>query len=98
MPQLETEDSDDSSKGSCEYPTCSISDFFISDMIFSGLPVEGNSVYDDSTGTKFFPDYKYEEPITSFDLPEETVVKPYLNTAVENGHVQDNTTAHHRFF
>ncbi|XP_071920479.1 uncharacterized protein [Coffea arabica] len=92
VPQLETEDSDDSSKGSCEYQTCSISDFFISDMIFSGLPVDGNSVFNDSTDTKFLPDYKCEEPLNSFDWTEETMVMPYLKNAMESGYIHDIRT------
>ncbi|KAL3520158.1 hypothetical protein ACH5RR_018307 [Cinchona calisaya] len=90
VPQLETEDSDDSSKGSCEYQTCSISDFFVSDMIFSGQQVEGNSVYDNSTDTKFFPGYECEESIASFDISEEKMVIPYLKSAVESGNVHGN--------
>lgn len=90
MPQLETEDSDDSSKGSCKYGSCSISDFFISDMIFSGIPVESNSVYDDGTDIKFFPDFKCEEPIASFGVAEEEMLIPYLDGAVENGYSCDN--------
>lgn len=91
VPQLETEDSDDSSKGSCEYGTCSISDFFISDMIFSGIPVEGDA-FDDGTDIKFFPDYKCEEPFSSFGAAEEDIFMPYLNDDLENGYVYDSRT------
>ncbi|KAL3522630.1 hypothetical protein ACH5RR_015464 [Cinchona calisaya] len=92
VPQLEAEDSDDSSKGSCEYHTCCISDFFMSDMIFSGLPVDGNLVFDDNTDTKFLPGFACEEPNTSSDLAEEAMAMPYLKSAVENGFVHDNRT------
>lgn len=61
-------------------------------MIFSGLPVDGNSVYDDSTDTKFLPGYKCEEPITSFNLAEETMVMPYLKSTIESGYVHNNRT------
>lgn len=91
VPQLETEDSDDSSKGSCEYGTCSISDFFISDMIFSGIPVEGDA-FDDGTDIKFFPDYKCEEPFSSFGAAEEDMLMPYLKDDLENRYVCDSRT------
>ncbi|KAI3741512.1 hypothetical protein L1987_59186 [Smallanthus sonchifolius] len=40
VPSLEDEDSDSINKNSCEYQSCNVSDFFISDMIVSSSPIE----------------------------------------------------------
>lgn len=88
VPQLEAEDSDDSSKGSREYYDCSISDFFISDMAFSTIPLLSDPVYDDSTDVRFFPDI--EEPITSFKMDEGEIPKSYCCSDMDNGHVYGN--------
>ncbi|MFS7931394.1 putative protein-serine/threonine phosphatase [Helianthus anomalus] len=39
-PSLEDKDSDSINKNSCEYQSCNVSDFFISDMIFSSSPID----------------------------------------------------------
>ncbi|KAI8012299.1 hypothetical protein LOK49_LG06G01844 [Camellia lanceoleosa] len=46
---LGADDSDDNNRSSSEYQTCIVSNFYISDMIVAGLPIEGNSIYDDIT-------------------------------------------------
>ncbi|CAL5391508.1 unnamed protein product [Camellia sinensis] len=46
---LGANDSDDNNRSSSEYQTCIVSNFYISDVIVAGLPIEGNSIYDDIT-------------------------------------------------
>ena len=48
VPGLGTGDSDDN-RSSCDYQTCNISDFFISDMIIASLPFDGSTVVNDLT-------------------------------------------------
>ncbi|KAF2314650.1 hypothetical protein GH714_028241 [Hevea brasiliensis] len=63
VPGSGADDSDDN-RSSCDYQTCNISDFFISDMIITGLPFDGSTVDDDITEINPFPDYKCAEPKT----------------------------------
>ncbi|KAK4399308.1 cold-regulated inner membrane protein 1, chloroplastic [Sesamum angolense] len=94
VPQLDSEDSDDSSRSSCEYQACSVSDFYISDMIFSGPPVGSNypgepigshSEFDDRTDALLLPDYKCEESSLLCDLTEECMVLPFLEDTLATG-------------
>ncbi|KAK6124144.1 hypothetical protein DH2020_042117 [Rehmannia glutinosa] len=71
MPQLDSEDSDDSSRNSCKYPACNVSDFYVSDMIFSGPPIVSNAECDSRTDTVFLPDYQNDESSLLCDLTEE---------------------------
>ncbi|XP_059669242.1 uncharacterized protein LOC132314373 isoform X2 [Cornus florida] len=92
VPRLGAEDSD-SSRSSCEFQTCSVSDFYISDMIVAGLPIEGNSVYDDDiTETTSFPDYRCDEPRLLFDMTEEYMILPFLEDAKETSNGHDGRT------
>lgn len=85
-------ESDDSSRGSCEYQSCNVSDFYISDMSFSGVPyvsglqMDGNSCYDNIIETTSLPDYQCDEP--SLFLDEEYMILPLLEDTMEtsNGH------------
>ncbi|KAG9140578.1 hypothetical protein Leryth_016059 [Lithospermum erythrorhizon] len=88
VPQLESEDSDDSSKGSCKYQNSSASGVYISDMILSGLPLEGDSIYDDSTYNNFVHDYKWNEEPSTF--PDNFMVMPFLEDTVSLGYSLDN--------
>ncbi|CAA0823692.1 SCP1-like small phosphatase 4 [Striga hermonthica] len=92
VPQLDSEDSDDSSKNSCKYnQACNVTDFYISDMIFSASPIGSNS--DCSSGTKsfFLSDYQLddESSLLCYDLTEEHMVLPFLEATfdprLENG-------------
>ncbi|KAL6546430.1 hypothetical protein OROMI_022151 [Orobanche minor] len=78
VPQLDSEDSDDSSINSCKYQACNVSDFYIPDMIFSALPVGSNAECDNRTDTVFLPDYQLEESNLLCDLTEEYMVFPFL--------------------
>ncbi|XP_031129413.1 CTD small phosphatase-like protein 2 isoform X1 [Ipomoea triloba] len=91
LPLLETEDSD-SSGSSCEHHTCNVSDFYISDMIVSGLPTDDGLTYDDGSATMFFSDYKCEEPNMLTNMSEEYMVFPFLEHTAEAGHDNDNRT------
>ncbi|KAI3456069.1 hypothetical protein Pfo_012732 [Paulownia fortunei] len=85
VPQLDSEDSDDSSRSSCKYQACNVSDFYISDMIFSGPPIGSNSDFDNKTDTVFLPDYKCEESSLLCDLTEEYMVLPFLEDSLDTG-------------
>ncbi|KAK4440119.1 CTD small phosphatase-like protein 2 [Sesamum alatum] len=94
VPQLDSEDSDDSSRSSCEYQACNVSDFYISDMIFSGAPIGSNypgpptgseSEFDNRTDALFLPDYKCEESSLLCDLTEECMVLPFLEDTLHTG-------------
>lgn len=74
---LGADDSDDN-RSLCDYQTCNVSDFFISDMIIAGIPFDGNTVVDDINETNPFPDYKYAEPSMLFDVAEDCMVLPFL--------------------
>ncbi|KAI7980060.1 hypothetical protein LOK49_Contig206G00001 [Camellia lanceoleosa] len=76
---------DDNSRSSSEYQTCNVSDFYISDMIAAGLPIEGNSIYDDIAEVSCLLDYKCDEPTTFFDVAEEYMILPFLGDTTEVG-------------
>lgn len=82
-PVLGTDESDDNSTSSCEYQTCNVSDFYVSDMIVTGIPVEGNLVYDDMKDTNCMLDYKCDEPSMLFDVAEECMILPFLEDTLE---------------
>ncbi|XP_028060823.1 CTD small phosphatase-like protein 2 [Camellia sinensis] len=80
---LGADDSDDNSKSSSEYQTCIVSNFYISDMIVAGLPIEGNSIYDDITEASCLIDYKFDVPSTFFDVAKEYMIQPFLEDTME---------------
>ena len=80
---LGADDSDDNSISSCEYQTCNVSDFYIFDMIVAGLPIEGNSDYDDITDSTCLLDYKCDESSKLFDVAEECMILPFLEDTME---------------
>ncbi|KAF7151388.1 hypothetical protein RHSIM_Rhsim02G0152500 [Rhododendron simsii] len=82
-PILGIDESDDNSTSSCEYQTCNVSDFYISDMIVTGIPVEGNLVYDDMKDTNCMLDFKCDEPSMLFDVAEECMILPFLEDTLE---------------
>ncbi|KAI3466791.1 hypothetical protein Pfo_023454 [Paulownia fortunei] len=89
LPRLDSEDSDDGCRSSCEYQACNVSDFYISDMIFSGPPVGSNSVLDNKADPMFLPDYKCEESSLLCDLNEEYMVLPFLEDILDTGYDHD---------
>ncbi|KAL3616948.1 hypothetical protein CASFOL_039342 [Castilleja foliolosa] len=82
VPQFNSDDIDDSSRNSCKYQACNVSDFYISDMIFSALPSDS----DNKTDTVFLPDYQFEESSLLCDLTEEYMVLPFLEDTLDTGH------------
>lgn len=86
MPQLDTEDSDDGSRSSCEYQACNLSDFYISDLIFPGAPSGSNSQFDNKTDSVFLPDYRFEDSSLLCDLTEEYMALPFLEDNLGAGH------------
>ncbi|XP_052203332.1 uncharacterized protein LOC127808767 [Diospyros lotus] len=89
---LGADDSDDNRRSSCDLQTCNVSDFYISDMIVAGLPIESNSVYEDTTEATCFADYKCDEPSTLFDMAEEFMILPFLEDTIEASCHQDGRT------
>ncbi|KAM7530526.1 hypothetical protein LguiB_033936 [Lonicera macranthoides] len=85
LPPLGADDINDT-RSSCEYRSCNVSDFYISDMIVSGLPIEGNYIYDDIIEPTSLPEYKCDETSMLFD--EEYMILPFLEDTMEisNGH------------
>ncbi|KAL8108373.1 hypothetical protein AgCh_024732 [Apium graveolens] len=86
-------ESDDNDANSCKYQTCNVSDFNISDMIFSEIPIKGH--LSDFNETASFPDYKYDE--LSVFLDEKVVIMPFLKDSFEssnscNGRFSEDTT------
>lgn len=82
---LGTDDSDDN-RSSCDYHTCNVSDFFISDMIIAGLPMDGNA--DANVESNPFPDYKCAEPNMLFDV-DEYMMLPFLEDTAKSGNTND---------
>ncbi|XP_011045315.1 PREDICTED: uncharacterized protein LOC105140257 isoform X1 [Populus euphratica] len=77
VPGLGPDDSD-YNRSSCDYQTCNISDFFISDMIIASLPFGESAVVNDFTDVNPFLDYKCAEPSMLFDVAEECMILPFL--------------------
>lgn len=83
LAQLTADDSDDNSRSSSDFQTCNVSDFYISDMIFADLPIDGNCMYDDNTGINQFPDYRCAESSILFDVAEQRMTLPFLEDTGE---------------
>lgn len=83
LAQLVADDSDDNSRGSSDYQTCNVSDFYISNMSGADLPIDGNSLYDDITGINPLPDYICAEPSMLFDGAEQCMILPLLEDTRE---------------
>ncbi|XP_021676338.1 probable phosphatase PSR2 isoform X3 [Hevea brasiliensis] len=92
VPGSGADDSDDN-RSSCDYQTCNISDFFISDMIITGLPFDGSTVDDDITEINPFPDYKCAEPSMFFDVAEECVMLPFLEDTAKVSNSNDTISS-----
>ncbi|KAL3833589.1 hypothetical protein ACJIZ3_008325 [Penstemon smallii] len=90
MPQLDSEESDSSSRSSSEFQACNVSDFYISDMIFSGPPTGSYSLFDNKTDTMFLPDFKCEDSSLLCDLTEEYMLLPFLEDTLDTGHNHDD--------
>uniref|UniRef100_A0A6N2M6U5 FCP1 homology domain-containing protein n=1 Tax=Salix viminalis TaxID=40686 RepID=A0A6N2M6U5_SALVM len=88
VPGLGTDDSDDN-RSSCDYQTCNISDFFISEMIITNLPFDGSTVVNDFTDANPLPDYKCAEPSMLFDVTEECMMLPFLEETAKVSYSDD---------
>lgn len=86
VPQLDSEDSDDCSRSSCEHQACNMSDVYLSDMIFSGAPSGSDSQFDNRADTDFLPDYRFDESSLLCDLTEEYMALPFLGENLDTGH------------
>lgn len=86
VPGVGTDDGDDN-RSSCDYQTCNVSDFFISDMIIASLPLDGNA--DVITETNPFPDYNCAEPNMFFDVADECMMLPFLEDTAKSSNTID---------
>ncbi|GAV79579.1 NIF domain-containing protein [Cephalotus follicularis] len=77
VPELGAVDIDDN-RSSCDYQTCNISDFFISDMMIQGLPFDENLVDGEISETNMCTDYKCADPSMLYDIAEEYMILPFL--------------------
>ncbi|KAF7803215.1 CTD small phosphatase-like protein 2 isoform X1 [Senna tora] len=72
----------------CAYETCDISDFYISDMIITSLPIDEDA-FDDNIGeTNCIADYKSSEP-SMFDAADQYMVLPALEDDARIGNTSD---------
>lgn len=78
-------DGDDNDRNLCENRTCNASDFYISDMIFSEIPIKG-CIYDFNESAPV-PDYKCDEP--SVFLDEELMLMPFLEDSFGTSNIYD---------
>lgn len=89
MPGLGANKSDDN-RSSCDYETCDVSDFYVSDMIVATLPFNGSSFEDDIVDANCFTDYKSAEPNLFFDVAEQYMMLPFLEDTVKNSDINDS--------
>ncbi|KAK9056018.1 hypothetical protein SSX86_027105 [Deinandra increscens subsp. villosa] len=78
VPSLEDKDSERINKNSCEYQSCNVSDFFISDMIVSSSPIEEATC---------LPHYECDE--SSIFLDDEYMILTFLEDSIYS---DDRTT------
>lgn len=88
MPGLGIDESDDT-RSLCDFQTCNVSDFFISDMIIASLPFDGSTVVNEFVETNPFPDYKCAEPNMLFDVADECMILPFLEDTTKMGDSDD---------
>ncbi|KAF8413617.1 hypothetical protein HHK36_001609 [Tetracentron sinense] len=85
VPHLTVDDSDDGSSSSCDYLSCNVSDFYISDISVTGFPLNGNTGFDDTIDTNPYPflDYDCAELNMMFDMADKYMILPFLEETVE---------------
>ena len=86
MRGLEADEDEDGRIG-FGYETCDVSDFYISDMIITSLPMDGDAFSGDISGISRISDYKPAES-TMFDAADQYMVLP----ALEDDAKSDNTS------
>lgn len=72
----------------CGYETCDISDFYISDMIITSLPIDQDAYDDNLSETNCISDYKSAEP-SMFDAADQYIVLPALEDDAKIGNTSD---------
>lgn len=73
-------DSDSNNTNSCEYQSCNVSDFFISDMIVSSSPI---------TEATCLPDYGCDESSIFFD--DDYLILPFLEDSIDTSNDSDDS-------
>lgn len=76
-------------KSSFDNQTCTVSDFFISDMIIASIPFDGNASNNNITGSSSFPDFDYSEPTMLFDISEQYMILPSLEETTKANILDD---------
>lgn len=72
-----------------DYPTCDVSDFYISDMIVTSFPFNGDA-FNDAIETNCFTTYKHSEPSMILDVAEQYMVLPLLEDSIRNSSSSDD--------
>lgn len=83
---LGANESDDNISSS-DYQSCDVSDFYISDMIVTSLPYNGNVFDDDHSEANCFLDYKCSGPSLLFDVAEQYMMLPFLEDTVKTSNI-----------
>ncbi|XP_010100996.2 CTD small phosphatase-like protein 2 isoform X1 [Morus notabilis] len=81
-------DDSDENRSSDDYQSCDVSDFYISDMIVTSFPFNGNA-FDDTSETNCFSNYKHSEPNVLFDVSEKYMVLPLLEDSIRSSNCND---------
>ncbi|GMH30236.1 hypothetical protein Nepgr_032079 [Nepenthes gracilis] len=82
-------DESDGNRGSSrDYQTCSISDFYVSDMVLASFPFDGSLACDDTAKAKPFAMYDTVEPNVLFDATEQCVSLPFLDDSTDFSYMQ----------
>ncbi|PIA41427.1 hypothetical protein AQUCO_02200086v1 [Aquilegia coerulea] len=76
-------DDDNGSRNSCDYQTCNVSDFHISDMIVSSLPFDETQEYNDIIEVDPFPNHECLDHDMIFDMTGRYMILPFLEETVE---------------
>ncbi|CAI9292993.1 unnamed protein product [Lactuca saligna] len=78
---IEVASSGDEDRNSCEYQSCNVSDFFISDMSVSSPPIERSSSSYGITEATCLPDYGCDESNIFFD--DDYMILPFLEDSID---------------
>lgn len=71
-----------------DYQTCDVSDFYISDMIVTSFPFNGDAFVDTSE-MDCFSNYRHSEPNVLFDVSEKYMVLPLLEDSIRSSTAND---------
>ncbi|KAJ4980461.1 hypothetical protein NE237_031298 [Protea cynaroides] len=83
------DESDDGSNSSCDYQTCNVSDFFISDMSLAGLSFNGDIEFDDVTEANFFLGYNCTDSDMIPDMADQYMIVPFLEETARPSNAPD---------